>query len=120
MYNHPFPYVAPWKIILHGATWEAPHRSAPHSAHPALTARQGSADNALSRHLWPTGQPAVDDLCGRGHEAPPPAAPISFGAEQHGTRTTKVENLGLQAILGCFEAGEQGYWSSVLDRYVLV
>ena len=53
------------------------------SAHPALTARQGSADNALSRHLWPTGQSAVDDLCGRGHEAPPPSrAPISFGAEQ--------------------------------------
>ena len=51
--------------------------------HPALTARQGSADNALSRHLWPTGQSAVDDLCGRGHEAPPPSrAPISFGAEQ--------------------------------------
>ena len=65
------------------------------SAHPALTARQGSADNALSRHLWPTGQSAVDDLCGRGHEAPPPAARQSLS--ERSNRTTRVEKARMTA-----------------------
>ena len=65
------------------------------SSHPALTARQGSADNALSRHLWAAGQPAVDDLCGRGHEAPPPAARQSLS--ERSNRTTRVEKARMTA-----------------------